>query len=70
MTPNQYLKAVLDGQTFSNNEPEMDDLRERRDAIKSLLETEFSDSKPSIRWAGSKAKGPMIKASYYGDMTC
>jgi len=70
MTSNQYLKAVLDEQTFSNDEPEMDDLRERRDAIKSLLETEFSDSKPSIRWAGSKAKGTIIKASYDGDMTC
>lgn len=70
MTPNQYLNAVLKEQTFSNDDPEMDDLRDRRDAIKSVLENTFSDSRPSIRWAGSKAKGTMIKASYDGDMTC
>ena len=70
MTPNEYLNAVLKSQTFSNDDSEMFDLRERRDAIKALLLETFSDSKPSVLWAGSKAKGTMIKASFDGDITC
>ena len=70
MTPNEYLAEVLNQQTFSSDAVEMKDLRRRRDEIKSLLEGHFSESKPSIRWAGSMAKGTMIKASYDGDMTC
>lgn len=70
MTPNEYLKAKLKEETFSDEDPEMKNLRERRDEIKSELETTFSESKPSIKWAGSKAKGTMIKASYDGDITC
>jgi hypothetical protein len=69
MTPNEYLRAVLKGQTFANNDDEMVDLRERRDDIKALLLETFNESKPAINWAGSKAKGTMIKASYDGDVT-
>ena len=70
MNANKYLKSVLKSQTFAQDDEEMTNLRERREKIKALLEDHFSDSNPSILWAGSKAKGTMIKASYDGDVTC
>ncbi|TAJ24256.1 MAG: nucleotidyltransferase [Planctomycetota bacterium] len=70
MTPDEYLKKVLKQQTFATDAPELKDLRKRRTEIKGILEGHFSESSPSIRWAGSMAKDTMIKESYDGDMTC
>ncbi len=63
MKPNDYLKAVLDAQTLDEDGPELKELRARRDEIEALLRKEFGSS-PSIRYAGSYAKGSMIKESY------
>lgn len=70
MTPEEYLKKILQQQTFDDDAPELKDLRTRRAEIKLVLESHFSKSNPSILWAGSMAKHTMIKASYDGDVTC
>ena len=56
MKPNDYLKKVLAQQTFADDDPEMKDLIKRRQDIEKRLRSHFSESNPSIRWAGSKAK--------------
>lgn len=70
MKPDEYLKKILDQQTFDNDDEELKELRNRRDAVKDLLRSRFSESKPSIRWAGSMAKDTMVRESYDGDLTC
>jgi hypothetical protein len=70
MNSNSYLKKILEHQTFSNDDHELKDLRQRRNDIEKKLRTYFSTSAPSICWAGSMAKGTMICESYDGDMTC
>lgn len=70
MTPEEYLKKILKQQMFEDDAPELKDLRKRRAEIKLALESHFSESSPSIRWAGSMAKDTMIKESYDGDVTC
>ena len=37
--------------------------------IERTLRAHFWKSSPSIKWAGSMAKGTMIRESYDGDMT-
>lgn len=69
-TADEYLRQVLEAETFGKNAPELKELRERRNEIKAELEEHFSDCSPSIRWAGSMAKNTMIRASYDGDVTC
>lgn len=70
MTPDEYLKKVLKRETFSDDDQEVEDLRERRDEVKDRVIAHFSESDPSIRWAGSMAKDTMVRASYDGDITC
>ena len=70
MTPTEYLKKILEQQTFNDDAEEITDLRERRDSVKDLLNERFSASKPSIRWAGSMAKATMVRDAYDGDITC
>jgi hypothetical protein len=70
MTPDEYLKKILKQQTFDDDAPELKELRKRRTEIKLVLESHFSESNPSIRWAGSMAKDTMVKESYDGDVTC
>lgn len=70
MTPNEYLKKVLERETFSKDAPELEDLRKRRKEVRDLLLKHFVNSNPSIRWAGSMVKGTMVKESYDGDVTC
>ncbi len=70
MTTNEYLNAVLDAQSLANDSEEMEALREARDAVETLLRTEFSESSPSIRYGGSKAKGTMIQEKYDLDLAC
>lgn len=70
MTTTQYLKKILEQETFANDDGELEDLRKRRDDVKELLSSHFSESNPSIRWAGSMAKGTMVRTSYDGDVTC
>lgn len=70
LTPTQYLKKVLDRETFANDDDELEELRKHRDAVKEQLSSHFTESSPSIRWAGSMAKGTMVRTSYDGDVTC
>ncbi|MGB3492837.1 MAG: hypothetical protein WBA57_08920 [Elainellaceae cyanobacterium] len=70
MNPTNYLRKILEGQIFDNDDQELKDLRQRRNDIANKLRSRFSSSSPSICWAGSKAKGTMIRESYDGDMTC
>lgn len=70
MTTKEYLDKVLDKQTFKDDDPEIKDLVRRWKEIEGKLRKGFPKSELSIRWAGSKAKGTMIRESYDGDMTC
>jgi hypothetical protein len=70
MNPDEYLKKILEQQTFSDDDPELKELRDRRSELDKKLRTIFWKSSPSIKWAGSMAKGTMIRESYDGDMTC
>lgn len=70
MDPNDYLAKILDLQTFADNDPELEELRKRRQEVEGLLRDRFSQAGPSIRWGGSMAKGTMIREAYDGDMTC
>jgi Second Messenger Oligonucleotide or Dinucleotide Synthetase domain len=70
MNSNEYLKQVLEQQIFNNDDQELVSLREQRAEINQKLRGYFWKSNPSIKWAGSMAKGTMIRECYDGDMTC
>lgn len=67
-TDTSYLNDVLDSQAIDDDSQEMKDLRAQRDAIETLIKTEFPTAK--ILYGGSKAKGTMIKESYDLDLVC
>jgi len=70
MTPNEYLKKILDEQTLKNDSDELKRLREKRDEVETLLRKGFSESSPTIRYGGSKAKGTLNKTAYDVDVIC
>jgi tRNA nucleotidyltransferase (CCA-adding enzyme) len=70
MTPDEYLKKILEQKTFRNDDQEIQDLRAWRKEIEKTLRAILGKYNPSICWAGSMAKGTMIIASYDGDLTC
>ena len=70
MRAENYLGKILEAQDLEEGGKELKDLRKRRQDIEKKLKAHFSDSSPSIRWAGSMAKGTMVRESYDGDMTC
>jgi hypothetical protein len=70
MTENEYLKALLDSQTLKDDSDELKKLREHRDDVETLLRDKLGKAKPTIRYAGSYAKGTMIRDSYDLDLTC
>lgn len=69
MDTNSYLESVLSSQNLDNDGKELKDLRAERDRVKSVLFSAFSDDPPSIRYAGSYAKGTLIKETYDLDIT-
>lgn len=69
MTTNEYLKAILEQEALDENGPELTSLREERLKVEKILKNAFSDSDPSIRYGGSKAKKTMIKSNYDLDVT-
>ena len=69
MKTSEYLQKILEQQTFDDDDQELIDLRARRTEIERMLRAHFWKSSPSIKWAGSMAKGTMIRESYDGDMT-
>lgn len=68
MTAVDYLKGVLKDQALDPDGPELKRLREKREQVKKLLQTQFEDSDPVIRYGGSKASGTMIRESYDLDL--
>jgi hypothetical protein len=68
MTPNDYLKALLESQKLEEGSKELADLRRHREEVESLIRAKFPT--PTIRYAGSKAKGTMIRESYDLDLPC
>jgi len=70
MTDNEYLQSILKQQTLSEGSQELEDLREHRGDVETLLRSEFSDSSPTIRYGGSKAKGTMVREAYDLDVIC
>jgi hypothetical protein len=70
MTPNEYLKTVLELQNLADDSDEMKELQAHRADVEALLRNEFADCSPTIRYGGSKAKGTLIKESYDLDVIC
>lgn len=70
MKTEEYLQKILDQQTFADDDPELKSLRKQWKELESKLRKGLPKSELSIRWAGSAAKGTMIRESYDGDMTC
>ena len=69
MTPNEYLNEILEDQTLSQDDEELDDLRSERSEVENLLRGEYG-STPSIRYGGSYAKKTMIRTSFDLDILC
>ena len=63
MTTDEYLKKVLEAQTFEQGSQELEEVRKHRDEVETLLRSKYGRS-PRIRYGGSKAKGTMIRESY------
>lgn len=70
MTVDEYLHAVLDEQSLTQNSEELEALRKRGAEVKDLLRSAFSAYSPSVRNAGSFEKGTMVRASYDLDLLC
>ena len=67
MKANEFLEKVLESQNLSDNQ--LDTLKSHREEIEEYLREKYGQE-PSIRYAGSKAKGTMIAESYDLDITC
>ena len=70
MTTQEYLNSILAAQKLDENGDELKALREHRQDVESVIAEAFTDSSPTIRYGGSKAKGTMIKDSYDLDIIC
>jgi len=70
MTDKEYLEAVLLDQDLADDSAELKELQGHRKDVEKLLREEFSDSSPTIRYGGSKAKGTLIKEYYDLDVVC
>lgn len=70
MTDQEYLNEVLKEQTLADDSEEMKELRQHRDEVQALIEHEYGDCSPTIKYGGSKAKGTIIKESYDLDLVC
>ena len=60
----KYLKQIIESQTLSSESGELKVLPKHRANVEDLLREHFSESSPTIRYGGSKAKGTMIKEAY------
>ena len=70
MTINDYLSKVLASQSLGDESDELKTLQGHRADVEKLLCAHFKDSSPTIRYAGSKAKGTMNRESYDLDIIC
>jgi len=69
MDTNKYLEQVLSDQILGDDSKELKELQTHRADVEELLSASFA-SKPIIRYAGSKAKGTLIKEYYDLDIVC
>jgi len=70
MNTNEYLQKALAAQTLGDDSEELKALQAHRADVEALLREELNDCSPTIRYAGSKAKGTMIRESYDLDIIC
>lgn len=70
MSANDYLYDVLASQALGDESDEVKALQKHRAEVEKLLCDHFKDSSPTIRYAGSKAKGTMNRESYDLDIIC
>ena len=70
MTTNEYLAKILEQQDVTKDDSVMSSLAKHREDVEQLIEKSFSESSPTIRYGGSKAKGTMVKDSYDLDIAC
>ena len=70
MSDKEYLEGVLADQDLADDSAELKELQGHRKDVEKLLREEFSDSSPTIRYGGSKAKGTLIKEYYDLDLVC
>src|SRR6266545_2575790 len=68
MTDDEFLKALLDSQTLKEDDPELADLRAKRDEVETLLRAKLGDAKPTIRYSGSYKKNTLVMESYDLDL--
>jgi hypothetical protein len=64
MTADEYLHEILASQALGDDSDEVKALQKHRADVEKLLCDHFKDSSPTIRYAGSKAKGTMNRESY------
>lgn len=69
MSDQEALQAVLAEQALEEKSPELQQLRQHREDVETLLRKQFG-SAPHIRYGGSKAKGTMNRELYDLDVTC
>ena len=70
MDNDKYLRDVLDAQSLEDDSKELKELRKHRKDVETLLREKFSESSPTIRYGGSKAKGTLIREYYDLDLIC
>jgi len=70
MTTQEYLKEILKQQSLSDDSAEIQALRSERKKVEELLRKSFEKSSLTIQYAGSYAKGTMIRDSYDLDIVC
>lgn len=68
MTPEQYLQELLDSQVLTQEQTLT--LNAHKEEVTNYLLEEFQEQKPLIKYAGSYAKGTMIRKSYDLDIVC
>lgn len=70
MTPQEYLKEILKQQSLSSDSGEVEALRSERKNVEKFIRESFKESVITIQYAGSYAKGTMIRDSYDLDIVC
>lgn len=70
VTPEEYLRAVLNDQTLGTDSPERLALLTEHERIESLLVSRLTDAAPTIEIGGSLAKGTLVRAGYDLDTVC
>lgn len=70
MKTDEYLKQILDQESLTNESDEIKAIWKERENVEKILTSHFSESNPTIRYGGSKAKDTMIRSSYDLDIAC